>query len=78
MLPNHGNCSPRPPSQDTDTKMNHEERPLLPILDLEGDYAPTPAQNARANSAAFFCVCVPVVLVMVAIMGLVSVRMWIV
>ncbi len=38
----------------------------------------TPAQNARANSAAFFCVCVPVDLVMVAIMGLVSVRMWIV
>ncbi len=57
--------------------MNQESRPLLPILDLEGDYAPTPAQNARANSAAFFCVCVPLVLVMVAIMGLVSVRMWI-
>ncbi len=54
-----------------------ETRPLLPILDLEGDLPSSPIRGRDdAPTAAFFCVCVPLVVLIVGVLGVVCLRIF--
>ncbi len=53
-----------------------ETRPLLPILDLEGDFT-RPVDNTRTGTAVFFCICIPTVIILAALLGILCVKVWV-